>query len=490
MHDRLRFDDFIVVLPGIGGSTLHRGDQAVWKPPLALGGALKRRGRGFEDLAGDHDLLDDPEYGDGVVASGLIGGGRSLPGLTKVNQYNRMRERITQGLDVVEGDCAVDGTPANYFEFPYDWRRDNRVSAQRLKQFIDRELPKWATTLPYGRPKIVFVCHSMGGLVAKYYLSALGGWEHCRALITFGTPFRGSLAALDLLANGVRKLGIDFNAASSVLREFTSVHQLLPRYPVVVDRRAGTPGPERAVRVHELAGAVGLLDLKRAAAAYEDFHRRMDEDRSTHAGKSLASLVSMVPVVGYGHSTGQSAVIDRQGLRTTDGTVALDASKQWLATGDGTVPALSAVPVELSETGTWAWENATHSSMHSTTTVLDRLIKALALYSTGLGDLQGPEQGIGPSSFAAGPDSRALDLRVNEVYTQDEPVVVTCASTDIAAGTHPPQLTISGPATPAEVVLDEHDGAARWTAVGLSPGSYEVTAAVGDRSVIDVFEVW
>ncbi|MFI1028379.1 hypothetical protein [Streptomyces sp. NPDC020951] len=424
-----------------------------------------------------------------MVAKSLIGGGRSLPGLATVNQYNRLRDHIVRSLDVVKGDCTVDGAPANYFEFPYDWRRDNRVSAQRLKEFIDRELPKWATTLPFVRPRVVFVCHSMGGLVAKYYLSALGGWEHCRALITFGTPFRGSLAALDLLANGVRKFGIDFDAVSSVLREFTSVHQLLPRYPVVVDRRPD-PGPARAVRVHELSGTVGLLDLKRAAAAYEDFHRRMDEDRSTHAGKSLASLVSMVPVVGYGHGTGQSAVIDDQGLRTVEDGVALDASKQWLTTGDGTVPALSAVPVELSDTGTWAWENAKHSSMHATPAVLKRLIKSLALYSTGLGDLQGSEQAEEPFAFGAGPDPRALNLRVDEVYTQDEPVVVTCASADITAGTHAPQLTFSGPATPTEVVLDEHDGAARWTAVGLSPGSYEVTAVVGDRSVTDVFEVW
>ena len=47
-----------------------------------------------------------------------------------------------------------------------------------------------------------------GGLVARYYLELLGGWQSCRALITLGTPFRGAVDALHSLANGYRMAGV------------------------------------------------------------------------------------------------------------------------------------------------------------------------------------------------------------------------------------------------------------------------------------------
>ncbi|MGW6884663.1 lipase/acyltransferase domain-containing protein [Streptomyces goshikiensis] len=482
MHARLRFDDLIVVLPGIGGSTLHRGGAPVWKPPLALGGALRPFGHALEQLAGDHRLLDDPGYEDGIVASGLIGAPVTIPGLTKLNQYRRLRSRLLGCFDLVQGDSNVDGRPANYFEFPYDWRRDNRVSAERLKALVDRELPKWEAALPYGRPRTVLLGHSMGGLVAKYYLDVLGGWEHCRTLITFGTPFRGSLAALDVLAGGVRALGTTLDTVSAVVGEFTSVHQLLPRYPVLVDRRPGARPDAGARHVHGSPVPLGALDLGRAKAAYKDFHRPMD-------GKGTGP-VSVVPVVGYGHPTLQTAVLDRKGLLITEEPAALDESQQWLGTGDRTVPAVSAIPVELSGTATWAWENATHSTIHATDAVLDRLVRTLALPGSGLRNLQGPDADVPGTAFPAGPDPLALALHVDDVYAADQPVVLTCRSPETATEGEPPVLSLSPPGGAVRTVFDADDGTARWTVTGLTPGTYEVTVTVGSRSVTDVFEVW
>ena len=45
-----------------------------------------------------------------------------------------------------------------------------------------------------GAAQVVFVCHSMGGLVARAYLRKFGG-NHVRRLITIGTPHHGSMHA-------------------------------------------------------------------------------------------------------------------------------------------------------------------------------------------------------------------------------------------------------------------------------------------------------
>ena len=75
----------------------------------------------------------------------------------------------------------------------------------------------------------------MGGLICRHFLEMLDGWKDTRLLITFGTPYRGSLNALDFIANGMKKkLGpVTLLNLTELVRSFTSVYQLLPIYPCV-----------------------------------------------------------------------------------------------------------------------------------------------------------------------------------------------------------------------------------------------------------------
>ncbi|MDX3660889.1 hypothetical protein PV646_26605 [Streptomyces sp. ID05-26A] len=82
--------------------------------------------------------------------------------------------------------------------------------------------------------RLVFVAHSMGGLLARWYVEHSGGAEITRKLITLGTPYRGAAKALLPLINGVRKdlgpLAVDLTAFA---RSMPSLHQLLPTYACI-----------------------------------------------------------------------------------------------------------------------------------------------------------------------------------------------------------------------------------------------------------------
>jgi pimeloyl-ACP methyl ester carboxylesterase len=476
--ERLRFDDVIVVLPGIGGSALRSPEGPVWEPSLGMAGALLRdRHDVLARLAGNRAELDDPDREDGVVATGLIETPVTVPGLASVNQYLPLRRKLAETFDLVAGKPSVDGAPANYFEFAYDWRRDNRVSALALRRLIDRELPKWRSNQMDEAAKVVFVCHSMGGLVAKYYLDVLGGWRHCRALVTYGTPFRGAVKALNVLANGVRGFGVDFTAMTEVLRGFTSVYQLLPRYPVVRERPGGQP-----VRVCELSEDVGGLDVGRAREAYEDFHRAMDPERSSHQGRSLDQLVVMRPIAGHGQATLQSAEITPSGLRVAETLVSDNPSLLAFGSGDGTVPEVSAVPIELSDRGPWWWENGKHSTIHTTAGTLGNLMRALSLPNAVLADLQGADL---TQESAPPPQGVTLDVRVNEISAHGDPLTIDCVLSDSAV-TEPPRLTIS---EDVSVERTETSDGYRYQVRGLAVGSHELKVDWAGCSVSDIVEV-
>ena len=68
--------------------------------------------------------MDD--LGDGITAPEVIRDVHLIPGLWKIDGYTKMLRYIEETFDVTRG--------RNLFEFPYDWRRDNRVAARRLQR--------------------------------------------------------------------------------------------------------------------------------------------------------------------------------------------------------------------------------------------------------------------------------------------------------------------------------------------------------------------
>jgi pimeloyl-ACP methyl ester carboxylesterase len=317
--------DVVVLLPGILGSVLARDGTEVWAPsPGAIGRALWTLGRSVRSLALDRDPWDEDDLGDGVVATRVMPDVHIVPGLWGIDGYTAISRLIGDHFDVVPGET--------YIEFPFDWRRDNRVAARQLRRLADDKLHAQRQRNPSA--KLVLIGHSMGGLVARYFLECLDGWRDTRMLITFGTPHRGSLNALDFLVNGfVKKVGpLRVADLTALLRSLTSVYQLLPVYPCV-DLGGGYE------RVAETGDRLPGVDPIRAAAAREDFHGAI----AAGAGAHDPAAYAIHSVVGIAQGTKQSARWDGSRLTISDRYEGDDHG------GDGTVPRVSATPIETDD---------------------------------------------------------------------------------------------------------------------------------------------
>ena len=298
--------DVIVLLPGITGSRLIGKDgRIIWGFSAGtLARILLTRGRVLErDLFLSDDPIDRDDLDDGIVADALIPDLHLLPGLWKIDGYTRVAEMIKAGFKVEEGK--------NFFTFPYDWRRDNRVSARKLARATHEWLESWRASSGNTDARLILVAHSMGGLVARYFLECLEGWRVTRALITFGTPYRGSLNALDTLANGLCKGPMGLIDLTSTARSFTAIYQLLPIYPCY------DVGDGNLLRVGETSG-IPNVDSEKASAALA-FHREIEAaveaNRKATAYLDAERGYRIYPVIGIAQPTNQSARPEGKGIR-------------------------------------------------------------------------------------------------------------------------------------------------------------------------------
>lgn len=328
-----QLDELVVVVPGILGSRLTRVDgdgsrHEIWGTTTAV--LLKNLvtfGHRVKGLAIDPE--DDPEEPkDGIVPAGLITDFQLIPGFTGIAGYDGLIERLRH--DNRLRDDQVIG-------FPYDWRLSNRVNGRKLAKFLAREVNRWQDKTGKRDSRAVLICHSMGGLVARWCTEQEHGHELVSRTITIGTPYKGAGIALDALANGVRlpkHLGLRFD---DLVRSLPSVRELLPTYPCV---KSGG----QLKRLDE-------IDILPSGWVSDGlgFHRELAEAVSSRDPKRTDALDAF-----------------RGGLQPTLTSAALGTGRaltvyeSWDGTadgenyaGDGTVPRDSATPPEWSNQS-WA----------------------------------------------------------------------------------------------------------------------------------------
>lgn len=374
--------DLVVLIPGIMGSVLRRGDDDVWNPGFGMAGKLLRHRRWAESLVMTGN--DDPAntgWVDDIVPVGLAQSHTIIPGMFSIDGYSEIHKTLLSTFpDLIEGDPLeptrrLDGKDperdgaANYFQFAYDWRRDLRSSALRLHDLVTTALAALRSQRS-PNAKVVLIGHSMGGLVARYYLygtnprtgEPFDGWRETSEVFTMGTPYRGSIDSFVHLSSGFRKLFVDFSEA---LQSFTGVYQLLPRYRMVLDQRTGASDDWKYP--HEIEGFDGLSPA-RAKEVYDNLHVSVDQRIADLDGVNPGRTV---PNIGFGHTTKNSVIITDDGLETS--VHVPDYLDARYSGGDGTVPIISAIPPELDQQrSTLRYTNQRHGSLQ----VDDRLLTA------------------------------------------------------------------------------------------------------------------
>jgi pimeloyl-ACP methyl ester carboxylesterase len=450
-----KFPDIVVVIPGLIGSVLSKDGKALWgTSPSAIwrviaGGALDQL-----ELGGADNEEDD--LGDGIVATALIENVEIIPGLWKQGGYSRLAEYFLQGMHLVRDE--------NYFEFPYDWRRSNRVSAKKLAALIWLWLAAWRTKSGNPQAKVVFVVHSMGGLVARYFVECLEGWKVTKTILSFGTPYKGSGNALGFLCNGFAwKIGpVQAFDGTDALRSFDSIYQLLPTYPFVSLQTADLK------RVSEVD--LPNLDHKRALVA-RSFHEdiRIAQARNALLDEYARSGPQVRPVVGTEQPTIQSAAWDGTKLSL------LTSREGDNQPGDGTVPRVSALPLELAQSSATYVPN-THSALQSDVAAVGHMRGVLTESDI---DLQTYRAAVG-ASFA---------LYLEDAYRSADPVRIEVEVSDYVQKVNGVIERLDEPAAPMPATL--RPSGDRYRAdVTLQPGTYRVKlSADGFHPVDDVFLV-
>jgi pimeloyl-ACP methyl ester carboxylesterase len=262
----------VILIPGVLGSTLEKKEtrEIVW-------GGFTRNYANPETPEGARAFALPMERGvplsrlkDNVVATGALD--RIKLSFLGIPLELVAYRNILISLGVVGGyadeTLGISGA-VNYgtdhftcFQFPYDWRRDNSENAQLLHEFIlaKRKYVQTELARRYGRHNVDvhfdIVAHSMGGLLARYYVEygaqplpedgslppiTWAGARYVDRLILIAPPNAGAIKAFFELVNGVRFALFLPKYHPALIGTFPSIYQMLPRgrHGSVLDEESG-----------------------------------------------------------------------------------------------------------------------------------------------------------------------------------------------------------------------------------------------------------
>ncbi|MEV7617155.1 hypothetical protein [Streptomyces sp. NPDC089799] len=457
----------MVIVPGIMGSALYdtgRGTH-VWGlggiswlvRAWTLPGGLKPLAMTEEELAGKTGR---------IKATGLLEHSAWTPYLAGIEPY--------ADLVVAVGGCVAD--PAAVLKFAYDWRLPVAVNGRLLAAAARDHLTAWRRHPAHDRARrhrvderegrLVFVAHSMGGLVARSALdpaldSDLAG--DTRGVITLGTPFLGAVKAAVILNSGRgTPVRLPHRRLRAVCANMPGLHDLLPQYKSVREEgRGGRGGHGDQVR-HLTPGDVtaigGNAELARKSALFHrDLGRVALPGHRTVVGVNQPTLQSLTIRDGkvLAHLGGARMNSDRSIVRDR----ATGRILWFEVGGDGTVykesaslgPVTTTLPLQ-------------HGAVAKATSALDAVVEIVR------DDIH-----LGPPMGDVG-----CGLEVPDLVEAGVPWTVRLSDVDTLSGLVCGIANVEDPADEQRLTVAWEDGAAVAGATTKSTGLYRVTVRTPD----------
>jgi hypothetical protein len=261
------------------------------------------------------------------------------------------------------------------------------------------------------------------------------------------------------------------------MRSLTSIYQLLPIYKVI-----NINGEYH--RIAEIDNLPNIDKLKAQDALA--FHREIEAAVEQHLKdeRYLRSFAT-VPISGVQQPTLQSATLINGELTASEDLPEILKNRSDLGDGDGTVPKVSAIPIERSRELDNFFIAEQHGALQNQAQVLDNLLNTLRISQYTLSDVRGGEP------------QTAISLSLDDLYLTDEPIAMRARLIGL-----PDAATLKADIQPVSedrpaLTLDFAEQEKEWVLAieDLQPGLYRVRVRAESNSehtptsVHDLFEV-